>query len=104
MRLFYDHLVDKTKLVKLIEEKEKDFEKRISLHRMLDELIHDTVLNVIFSHLDKKHHEEFLVLMHKNPRSTELLIYLKTKAHPKIEDKIREEAKKLEKNISSELD
>lgn len=102
MRLFYDHLIDKSKLTRLIEEKEKDFEKRIGLHKTLDEIIHNTVLDVIFSHLDKKHHEEFLVLMHKNPRSTELIVYLKLKAHPEIENKIKKELEELKNNIFKE--
>jgi len=103
MRLFYDHLIDKTKLVKLIEEKGKDFEKKIGLHKVLDEIIHAAVLDVIFSHLDKNHHKEFLVLMHKNPRSAELLVYLKLKAHPQIEDKIREKIGDLRDKILKEI-
>lgn len=103
MKLFYDHLINKSNLVKIIEEKEKDFEKRISLHKILDELIHNTVLNVIFTHLDKKHHEEFLVLMHRNPRSTEIILYLKTKAHPEIENKIKEELQFLGSKIIKEI-
>lgn len=89
-------------LVKLIEAKEKEFDKRISLHKTLDQIIHNTVLNVIFSHLDKKHHEEFLVLMHKNPRSTELIVYLKLKAHPEIENKIKKELEDLKGKIIKE--
>lgn len=99
MRLFYDHLVDKTNLARLIEGKEKDFKKRIDLYKMLDEIIHNTVLDVIFIHLDKKHHKEFLVLMHKNPRSAELLVYLKLRAHPQIEAKIRERVENLKNKI-----
>ncbi len=103
MKLFYDHLINKTALTNLIEKKGKSKKEKQNLHETLDELIHNTVLNVILTHLDEKHHEEFLVMLHKTPHDAGILVYLKKKAHSKIEDKIKKEIKNLKESIFNDL-
>lgn len=103
MRLFYDHLINRSTLLALIDREAKTKKERESLLRSLDELLHHAVLDVIFYHLDEKHHEEFLLMLHETPQSQELLIYLREKAHPQIEEKMREEVEKLSKKILGDL-
>lgn len=102
MKLFYDYLVDREDWSKLIHET-TDPKERIKLMKLIDETIHNAVLDVIFSHLDEKHHEEFLLLFHKEPHAAGLMVYLKEKAHPQIEEKIKEEIKKLKEKIAFDL-
>lgn len=103
MRLFYDHLVDRSKFVSLIEREARDEEEKKKLHQTLDEIIHHTVLDVILIHLDEKHHEEFLALIHKTPHSKKIIIYIKQKGHKDIEEKIRSKIESLAKEIEAEL-
>ncbi len=102
MRLFYDHLVDRKGLSSLINEASSPKE-RVKLMKLIDETIHNTVLDVIFSHLDEKNHEEFLVMLHKEPHAAGILVYLKEKAHPQIEEKIREKVEDLRDKLISEM-
>lgn len=102
MKLFYDHLVDRKGLSSLINEA-SDPKERVKLMKLIDETIHNTVLDVIFSHLDEKHHEEFLIMLHKEPHAAGILVYLKEKAHPQIEEKIKEGIEELKNKITSEL-
>lgn len=102
MKLFYDHLIDKRKLVKEIETKSKNEYEKTDHLRILDEIIHNSVLDVILTNLDEKHHEEFLVMLHKSPHDLGLLVYLKSRAHPKIEEKIKTRFKNLRTKILKE--
>src|SRR5579859_2319445 len=101
MRLFYDHLVDRKALASLINEA-SDPKERVKLMKLIDETVHNTVLDVIFSHLDEKHHEEFLVMLHKEPHAAGILVYLKEKAHPQIEEIIKERIENLKNKLISE--
>lgn len=104
MRLFYDHLIDRSKFANLIELEGKSEREKKKLTHLVDEIIHNAVLDVILLHLDEKHHEEFLALLHKTPHRQELLVYIKQKGHPKIEEKIKKEVEILTNKILSELD
>lgn len=103
MKLFYDHLIDKASLTSLIETKAKTKAEKQKLLRTLDEIVHNTVLDVILVSLDERHHEEFLSLIHETPHSEDIFIYLRQKAHPKIEEKIKKEVEKLQSKILKEL-
>lgn len=104
MKLFWDNLIDKADLVKLVEKHAKSKKERQELLRQLDELLHNTVLDVILVHLEPRHHQEFLAMVHATPHSETILIYLKEKAHPQIEEKIKKEIEKLKEKILQELD
>lgn len=104
MKLFYDHIIDRSKLTSLIKHQAKTKKEEKQMLKTLDELLHSAVLDVIFVHLDEKHHEEFLTMLHQTPHSEELLIYIKQKGHPKIEEKIKREIDKLTAKIISDLD
>lgn len=103
MRLFYDHLVDKSKLLEIVHTKAQDENEKKKLFKTIDEIVYHAVLDVILVHLDEKHHEEFLTLVHKTPHSEQILIYIKQKTQPDIEDKIRTEMKLLIAKIATEL-
>lgn len=103
MKLFYDHIIDRSKLSSLIEAHAKTEKEKKELHGTLDELFHNAVLDVILVHLSEKHHEEFLEILHKAPHSQEVLIYIKQKGHPKIEEKIKERIEEVTREILKEL-
>lgn len=99
MRLFYDHLIEKSDLLEIIEKQAKTKKGKERLLILLDEILHSAVLDVILIHLDEKHHEEFLAMVHEAPHSEEILVYLKQKAHPEIEEKIKKEIERLKEGI-----
>ena len=103
MKLFYDHLVDKSTFLNLVSSKSKSKKEQKKLEEKLDEIVHHAVLDVILFHLDEKHHEEFLALLHKTPHSEELSVYIKEKGAPEIEKKIHEEVERLLQEITAEL-
>lgn len=103
MKLFYDHLIDRSDLEQLLEKKAKNSAEKEKLLKLLDEIVHKTVLDAILIHLDERHHEEFLEIIHKEPHNESILIYLREKAHPEIEEKIKREVEKLTTKIISDL-
>ncbi len=103
MKLFYDHIIDKNDLVGLINKKAKTKAEKDKLLKVLDEILHKTVLEVVLVHLDPKHHEEFLVMVHATPHSETILMYLREKAHPQIEEKIKREVESLKEKILKDV-
>lgn len=103
MKLFYDHLIDKKDLEVLIQKGAKSKKEKEKLLKTLDEIIHNAVLDVIFVHLDERHHADFLAMIHEAPHSEEIFIYLRQKAHPEIEKKIKGEIEKLKVEIIRDL-
>lgn len=103
MKLFYDHLIDRSDLEQLLEKKAKTKAEKEKLLKLLDEIVHKTVLDIILIHLDERHHGDFLAMIHEAPHSEEIFIYLRQKAHPEIEEKIKREVEKLTTKIISDL-
>gem|GEM_PF-483548 len=90
-RLFYDHLINLSKIEKLIKKHVKDSEARYEIYRLIDEIIHHRVIGCILDRLPKHHHKDFLNHVHKKPHDTGVLDYLKERLAEDVEEFIRQE-------------
>lgn len=102
-KLFYDHLI-------VFEEIEREIgliaqtpEEKEELWRIVDEIVHHKALGCILDRLPKNLHQEFLEKFHATPHDEALLEYLREKIGQDIEEMIRKELKKFEKEILQEV-
>jgi hypothetical protein len=102
-KLFYDHLVVREEIDIELDKFAIDAEEKAELIELIDQTLHHHVLNVIFNHLPKDKHPEFVKKLHGSPCDLELIDYLKIYAHPEIESKIRDQAAKIKKEIMGEI-
>ena len=102
-KLFYDHLVIREEIDLELDKFTLDPQERQELIEIIDQTLHHNILNVIFNHLPKDKQPEFVKKLHTAPFDLELLEYLKIHAHPEIENKIKDHAAKIKKEIMGEI-
>ena len=101
--IFYDHLTVIEGLDKKIKKLTSSNEEMQELWFYVEELIHHRVLDCCLGNLPTEHHHEFLEKFHNHPHDIGLLGYLNEKIGKDVEKLIKEEMKKLEKEIKSGL-
>lgn len=102
-KIFYDHLIKFEEITQELGRYELDAVEMEEIVRIADETIHIQVLDVILTHLPKDRHEEFLIKFHDKPHNEKLIEYLEKSAHPGIQTKISETAKKAKNEILTEI-
>ena len=94
-KLFYDHLLIINEVSAELEG--LDPKERSDLLAIIDETLHNHVLDVILTHLPKEHHEAFLDRFHKAPHDKTLLTYLREKTTVNIEAAITKRVKEVKR-------
>lgn len=102
MKIFYDHLVLREEITVELDRYSLNKDDREEIIRLIDETLHHEVLNTILTSLPKEKHHQFLTRYHQRPHDPDLLEYLKTEISD-IEDQIISVAKKVKKEILSEI-
>ena len=102
-RVFYDHLLELDELEEYINNVAETKEEKIELWHIVDEIIHHRVLGCVLDHLPKQHHEPFVENFKNKPHSEELIIYVNEKIEHDIEEKIRSNITKMQKELLKEL-
>lgn len=102
-KVFYDHLVLIEEITAELDAYSLPKEERAELLQLIDENIHHRVLDTILQHLPPQKHEHFLTKFHRSPHDQKLLEYLKQEINADIEEKIKEEAKKIKSDLLSEI-
>lgn len=97
--LFFDKLIVLDKVDKKIKKKFASNDERQELWQMIEEIIHHKVLGCCLDCLPRKHHHEFLDKFHKAPHDENLLDYLSEKSKKDMRKIIKEEIKKLSKEL-----
>lgn len=92
-KLFYDHLLVIDEI--LVELDGIDPKDRREFLTVIDETLHNHVLDVILTHLPREHHESFLDRFHKAPHDPELLSYIQKLTVIDIEKAIAERVKEV---------
>ncbi|MBU0569941.1 hypothetical protein KKB40_04135 [Patescibacteria group bacterium] len=101
--LFYDHLIILEDLGVEIKNIVETSEEREELWQLIDEIIHHRVLGCIFDCLPDEHHHHFLTMFHDAPHDCELVQFINELADTDIEDVIRGELSKLQKELLQEM-
>jgi len=101
--LFFDHLVIKTEIVELINQKPEPENQKGKALQLIDDILYQGIINHVLERLHPQHHITFLTQVHERPYDPELLAYLKEHIGPDIEEDIRTAANKMVKQILKDL-
>ncbi len=101
--LFYDHLVDKSPALLLIEKLNQPPNHKGKLKQLVDDIIHQGLVEYILQKLHPHHHHTFLSRLEAAPYDPELINYLKDHVSPEIEKELQFEAEKLISDIRQDL-
>jgi len=101
--IFYDHLTPREEIIVLIKKYDAPENQKGKALQLVDDILHQGIVDFILKQLPEKHHRPFLKRLHAAPYDPELLIMLKKKIADDIEDQIRAQADTLVKKIRQEL-
>ena len=101
--IFYDHLVNKQPILIIIDQSEGQANHKSKTKHLVDDILHQGIVEFILSKLRSKHHQTFLDQLHHAPYNPEILDYLKEKIAHDIEEQIQTKADQLIKKIRADL-
>ncbi len=101
--IFYDHLIDKQEILILVDQVKGEETHKNKIKQLIDDVIHQGVVEFTLSKLRPKHHQVFLSHLHQAPYDPEILNYLKEKIAQDIEEQIQNYANKLIKKVRKDL-
>jgi len=101
--LFFDHLVIKTEIIELINNKPEPENQKGKALQLIDDILYQGIIEHILVKLHPQHHATFLTQVHERPYDPELISYLKEHVGPDIEEDIRKAANKMVKQILKDL-
>ena len=101
--LFYDHLVNKSDILVYIDRLPKPDNHKGKLRQLVDDIIHQGLIEFILQKLHPHQHHTFLSRLETAPYDPELIGYLKDHISPDIEKEIATEAEKLIRLIKEDL-
>lgn len=90
-KIFYDHLIILTEVEAEIKNIAETSEEREELWQIVDETIHNRVLELLFDKLPGEHHDEFLEKFHEAPHDEGLIRYLDGRISGNVEAIIKQE-------------
>lgn len=102
--IFYDYLVDKQDILIFIEQLDAPEHHKGKLRQLVDDVIHQGLIEFLLQKLHPHQHHTFLGRLHCAPYDPELVSYLKEHISPEIELEIQQEALKLIKAIRKDLE
>lgn len=101
--LFYDHLVDKTEVLLLIDKSNQPENHKGKMKQLIDDIVHQGLMEFILQKLHPHQHNTFLSRVETAPYDPELISYLKDHASIDIEGELQREAEKLLADIKKDL-
>lgn len=102
-KIFYDHLIVFEEIEVELDKLELSREEREEIDQLIEELVHHHVVERILDHLPREHHEEFLDKFHAVPHDPALLHYINKRIDESVEVHIKDEMKKLKKEILKDV-
>ena len=101
--IFYDHLVNKQQVLIIIDQAKGEDNHKSKIRQLVDDILHQGIVEFILSKLGSKHHQTFLDQLHHAPYNPEILDYLKEKVANDIEEQIQAKADQLIKKVRKDL-
>ena len=106
-KIFYDHLIIIEEVIAVLDEHTIPIGKRAEFLKLIDQTLHNEILDVILSYVPKDKHETFLTRFHQAPHDPSLMSLLKEHTEVDIEKAILKRAsttkKKLLESIKNHL-
>lgn len=101
--LFYDHLIDKSEVVVLIDSLEIPPAKKSRFKTIVDDILHNGILEYLLQKLHPHQHHRFLTHLSTSPYDPELLSFLRRHVGETVDTEIQQEAKRLLSHIIKDL-
>lgn len=101
--IFYDHLINKQQILIIVDQSESQDNYKNKIKLLVDDILHQGIVEFILSKLKSKHHQTFLHQLHQAPYNPEILDYLKEKIANDIEEQIQARADQLIQKIRQDL-
>ena len=98
-KVFYDHIIILEEVEVEINNSVESEEERHELWQIVDEIVHNRVLEFLLDKLDCEHHDHFLEQFHEKPHEESLLDYLNERIEGEIEELIGQELESLSSEI-----
>lgn len=102
-KIFYDNLIEFQEIEVFIKNNSSSKEEKEELWGLVDGIIRHKIFDLILSNIHEKDHEGFLQKFHECPHDEKLLTHLSDLSGKDIEKIIKEESKKIEKELLAEL-
>ena len=102
-KLFFDHLIEFQEIEIFIKENSTTSEEKEELWHLVDGIIRHKILDLILTNIHEKDHEKFLTKFHESPHDERLLTHLSDLSGKDIAKIIKQESKKIEKEILADL-
>ncbi|BCX14623.1 MAG: hypothetical protein KatS3mg088_306 [Patescibacteria group bacterium] len=100
-KVFYDQFLNLDKIEKRIKKLVKDNDELVEFSKEIDKIIHYRIFESILKVLPKEHHQEFALLVSKNPADDKIVDFLKSKIEQDIVKIIKETVLVLTLEITS---
>jgi len=101
--LFYDHLVKKEEIILLIEQTDNPDNHKSRARQLVDDIIHQEIINFILERLEEKKHHTLLTLIEERPYDPEIILYLQDHISPTIESELSQFASSLVDQIKRDF-
>lgn len=102
--LFYDHLIEWSKLEEVFDRLGLSKEDRLLYLEEIEKEMHAEIISVVLDHLSPQFHEEFIVSFEAAPHDPQHLHYLVSNGVPDIESAIKGHSGKLIAQICTTLE
>lgn len=101
--LFYDHLIDKSEIITFIDSSPAPENQKGKLKQLVDDIIHQGIVEFILQKLHPHQHDRFLNHLHTVPHDPEILVYLREQIGQTVEEDIIIYSKKITSSIIKDL-
>ena len=101
--LFYDHLVKKTEIITFIEQLPAPDNQKGKAKQLVDDILHQGVIEFILQKLHPHQHETFLSHVQQAPYDPEIMKYLEVHIGPDIETELQKHIESLLEDIRKDL-
>jgi len=101
--VFFDHLIDIETITAELDVHDLDAEEKAELIKLVDEIFHHHILNIVLNHLPQEHHAEFIARLHADPTHPDHLTYLKDHGASNIEEEITKHTRRVKADLLKEI-
>jgi hypothetical protein len=103
-KIFYDHLIIIEEVVAVLDTHDLTSTQKQEFLDLIDQTMHQDILNTILTLLPREHHETFLAKFHASPGDHLLMTFLKEHSPADMEKEILKSALKVKKQILKEIE
>jgi len=98
-KLFYDHLIIIEEVTAVLDGYKLSNKERQEILTLIDQTLHQEILDVILTCLPKERHQEFLIRFNQQPHNSELLSFIKEHSPVNVELAILGRANKVKRKL-----